>query len=137
PVDVFITYDGRRASDIPISRYAVRHLVAEEVDARIGSQTADIVEKGTGKTQFFGKSTRNSGTIAEADSLESGSSDRPSKRARLEPTDIADKPPTDFFGRLINPSAATTTSNKRGIVLKENGKKFRVSYRFKEGNSAA
>ncbi|ESK86737.1 chtf18 protein [Moniliophthora roreri MCA 2997] len=137
PVDVFITYDGRRASDIPISRYAVRHLVAQEVDARIGSQTTAIVEKGTGKTQSFGKSTRDSDTIAEIDSLESGASNRPSKRARLEPTDIADKPPTDFFGRLITPSAATTSSNKRGIVLKENGKKFRVSYRFKEGNSAA
>ncbi|KAH7107651.1 P-loop containing nucleoside triphosphate hydrolase protein [Auriculariales sp. MPI-PUGE-AT-0066] len=30
PVDVFITYDGKRASDIAVSRYAVRHLVASE-----------------------------------------------------------------------------------------------------------
>jgi len=32
PIDVFVTYDGKRASDIPVSRYAVRHLVAAEVD---------------------------------------------------------------------------------------------------------
>ena len=31
PVDVFVTYDGKRAADIAVSRYAVRHLVAAEV----------------------------------------------------------------------------------------------------------
>jgi chromosome transmission fidelity protein 18 len=31
PVDVFVTYDGKRAADIAVSRYAVRHLVAGEV----------------------------------------------------------------------------------------------------------
>ena len=31
PVDVFVTYDGKRSSDIAISRYAVRQLVANEV----------------------------------------------------------------------------------------------------------
>ena len=32
PVDVFVTYDGKRSSDIAISRYAIRQLVANEVD---------------------------------------------------------------------------------------------------------
>ena len=31
PIDVFVTYDGKRSSDIAISRYAVRQLVANEV----------------------------------------------------------------------------------------------------------
>ena len=31
PIDVFVTYDGKRADDIAVSRYAVRHLVAGEV----------------------------------------------------------------------------------------------------------
>ena len=31
PVDVFVTYDGKRSSDIAISRYAIRQLVANEV----------------------------------------------------------------------------------------------------------
>jgi chromosome transmission fidelity protein 18 len=35
PIDVFVTYDGKRASDIAISRYAVRHLVAAEVSWRL------------------------------------------------------------------------------------------------------
>lgn len=33
PVDVFITYDGKRASDIALSKYAVRHLVATEASS--------------------------------------------------------------------------------------------------------
>jgi len=31
PIDVFVTYDGKRAADITVSRYAVRHLVSGEV----------------------------------------------------------------------------------------------------------
>ena len=34
-IDVFVTYDGRRAADIAVSRYAVRQLVANEVSRRI------------------------------------------------------------------------------------------------------
>jgi hypothetical protein len=34
PVDSFVTYDGKRAVDIPPPRYAVRHLVATEVSPR-------------------------------------------------------------------------------------------------------
>src|SRR4051794_6589038 len=30
PIDVFVTYDGKRAADIAVSRYAVRQLVAGE-----------------------------------------------------------------------------------------------------------
>ena len=42
PIDVFVTYDGRRAADIAISRYAVRHLVAAEVRITVAS---DIWQK--------------------------------------------------------------------------------------------
>ena len=31
PIDVFITYDGKRATDITVSRYATRHMIAGEV----------------------------------------------------------------------------------------------------------
>jgi len=33
PVDTFVTYDGKRATDIAPPRYAVRHLVATEVSS--------------------------------------------------------------------------------------------------------
>lgn len=35
PVDVFVTYDGKRAADLAVSRYAVRHLVAAEVSPQL------------------------------------------------------------------------------------------------------
>ena len=31
PIDVFVTYDGKRSSDLLASRYAMRHLVSAEV----------------------------------------------------------------------------------------------------------
>lgn len=34
---MFVTYDGKRAADIAVSRYAVRHLVAAEVSREHGA----------------------------------------------------------------------------------------------------
>ncbi|KAF7338056.1 Chromosome transmission fidelity protein 18 [Mycena venus] len=140
PIDVFVTYDGKRAADIAVSRYAVRHLVAGEIEAQMISRKVDIVERAKrGKHDFFGKSSaRNTG---DSDTFSSptkapDASDPPNKRARTEAAvvDIADKPPTDFFGRLITvPSISTTKAAERKNVEK----KYRVTYKFKEGNSAA
>ncbi len=46
PIDVFVTYDGKRAGDIAVSRYAVRHLVAGAVISphiKIASNFADVI----------------------------------------------------------------------------------------------
>lgn len=73
PVDVFVTYDGKRASDIALSKYAVRHLVATEVssacvwffpvsgvtmvaaqiDEKLSSMRTEPVEKGKPKRSGF------------------------------------------------------------------------------------
>lgn len=67
-----MTYDGKRAADIAVSRYAVRHLVAVEVrfqtlgqsvssymnqiDAQFVGRQADAVEKTKGSAHgLFGK----------------------------------------------------------------------------------
>lgn len=42
PIDVFVTYDGKRASDIALSKYAVRHLVATEVSCAFVRSLPDI-----------------------------------------------------------------------------------------------
>ncbi|KAJ7085780.1 P-loop containing nucleoside triphosphate hydrolase protein [Mycena belliarum] len=143
PIDVFVTYDGKRAADISVSRYAVRHLVAGEIEAQMISRKVDIVERAKrGKHDFFGKST--SGKSArDQDSFSSptkavdgDAADPPNKRARTVAAvvDIADKPPTDFFGRLITAPSLTTT---KAAQRKNVEKKYRVTYRYKEGNSAA
>ncbi|KAE9397337.1 hypothetical protein BT96DRAFT_940952 [Gymnopus androsaceus JB14] len=92
PVDAFVTYDGKRASDITISRYAV--------DARLASrQIPDIIEKGPGKqSSFFGaaKSKNNDATSSTQDD----NGQRP--------------PPVEFFGRLVQPSTTTNKKPKSG-----------------------
>ncbi|KAJ6624531.1 hypothetical protein B0H10DRAFT_1943134 [Mycena sp. CBHHK59/15] len=141
PIDVFVTYDGKRAADISVSRYAVRHLVAGEIEAQLISRKVDIVEKAKrGKHDFFGKSAgpKHSEDMDHPPSSPGQPLNRDAplnKRARTEAVvDIADKPPVDFFGRLITvPSLKTTKAAERKNV----DKKYRVTYRFKEGNSAA
>ncbi|KAJ7157004.1 P-loop containing nucleoside triphosphate hydrolase protein [Mycena crocata] len=145
PIDVFVTYDGKRAADISVSRYAVRHLVAGEIEAQLISRKVDIVERAKrGKHDFFGKSSttkvreeQQEAFSSPTKALDGQASDPPNKRARMEPVavvDIADKPPTDFFGRLITAPSLTTT---KAAQRKNVEKKYRVTYRFKEGNSAA
>ncbi|KAF9469336.1 P-loop containing nucleoside triphosphate hydrolase protein [Collybia nuda] len=130
PVDVFITYDGKRAPDIPTSRYAVRHLVAGEIDALLITRDADIVEKGTrGKHDFFGKSSS-----FHKRPLDDPDDAAPNKRIKIDNRDIADKPPVDFFGRLIT---VPSTSSTKSALRKNIEKKYRVAYKFAEGNSAA
>ncbi|OBZ65799.1 Chromosome transmission fidelity protein 18 [Grifola frondosa] len=124
PIDVFITYDGKRASDISVSRYAVRHLVAAEIDARLIAHQADGLEKGKGKkADFFGKKSMKTGDSME--NLQCGN-----KHQKTEPTE---KVATDFFGRPIV-AIAGDNEKKTGGKMEE---KYRVTYRFKEGNSAA
>ncbi|PPQ73595.1 hypothetical protein CVT26_010493 [Gymnopilus dilepis] len=126
--------DGQlTASDIAVSRYAVRQLVSAEIDAKLIARDTDVIEKGKrGKHDFFGKSrpsaSETDGTLAEASSS-------PSKRAKtIDTRDIADMPPTDFFGRPITVASAGTT---KAAVRRNVEKKYKVTYRFLEGNSAA
>ncbi|KIM48804.1 hypothetical protein M413DRAFT_437980 [Hebeloma cylindrosporum] len=128
PIDVFVTYDGKRAADIAVSRYAVRQLVSAEIDAKLIARDTEIVEKGKrGKHDFFGKSSSRSDET-EIDST------HPSKRVKIDTRDIADKPPTDFFGRPITVPSETTN---KAAARKNVEKKYRVTYKFLEGNSAA
>ncbi|KAF8163574.1 P-loop containing nucleoside triphosphate hydrolase protein [Crassisporium funariophilum] len=128
PIDVFVTYDGKRPADITVSRFAVRQIVSGEIDAKLIARDTDYVEKGKrGKHEFFGKSARIDGKGKDAHTT----SDQANKRAKV---DIADKPPVDFFGRLITVQSASTT---KAAARKNVEKKYRVTYKFLEGNSAA
>ncbi|KAH9483909.1 Chromosome transmission fidelity protein 18-like protein [Psilocybe cubensis] len=132
PIDVFITYDGKRAPDITVSRYAVRQLVSGEIDAKMIALNTEYIEKGKrGKHDFLS----NSGNDASRNVKLDDNSDSPNKRAKTaDNRDIADKPPTDFFGRLITVASANAT---KAAVRKNVEKRYRVTFRFLEGNSAA
>lgn len=131
PIDVFVTYDGKRASDIAPSRYAVRHLVATEVDAKLAARDVEGIEKGkTSKRHVFGQ-VESSGANKPA---EVDASEPAQKRHKVNQLDISEKTPTDFFGRAIT---VKSTINSKSAGKKQMKEPYRVSYKFKEGNSAA
>ncbi|KAI9459504.1 P-loop containing nucleoside triphosphate hydrolase protein [Lactarius psammicola] len=149
PVDVFVTYDGKRAADIPPPRYAVRHLVATEIDAQLAVRYAEAIErtKLAKPSTFFGAATtRDAGEIEENDpspgegegmlvsSATTIGDEPPQKRTKTAAAnaDVVEKPATDFFGRPI-----TTPTNKPPSSRRKAVSVYRVSFKFKEGNSAA
>ncbi|KIP08852.1 hypothetical protein PHLGIDRAFT_68643 [Phlebiopsis gigantea 11061_1 CR5-6] len=145
PIDTFVTYDGKRAADIAISRYAIRHLVASEIDAQLIHKQADAVEKAKGKTHaFFGrrepieKGTNGPAASGEGQLLSAEPAARAVKRARQDVTvDIEEKVPTDFFGRPIIVRKDGQKGKPASRVGKAHVRTPGVAYRFNEGNSAA
>ncbi|KIY50839.1 P-loop containing nucleoside triphosphate hydrolase protein [Fistulina hepatica ATCC 64428] len=128
PIDVFVTYDGKRAADIPVSRYTIRHMVATEIDELLNARSSGIVEKGSSKA------TASSKLFSAPDP------DEPArKRRKVDEIDIADKPPVDFFGRLITTSSTSTKPKSRGGSSAQVSKTpfYRVTFKYLEGNSAA
>ncbi|KAI0672750.1 P-loop containing nucleoside triphosphate hydrolase protein [Trametes maxima] len=126
PVDVFVTYDGKRAADIAVSRYAVRHLVAAEIDAKVIARHAEGLEKTKGgKSAFF----------ASRDKAAADDAVPAAKRARKDEKP-AEKVAVDFFGRPIVPKEESEQGEK-GKKVAPKTKPYRVSYKFNEGNSAA
>ncbi|KXN91400.1 Chromosome transmission fidelity protein 18 [Leucoagaricus sp. SymC.cos] len=130
PVDVFVTYDGKRASDIAASRYAVRHLVATEVDAKLAARDLEGVERGrVGKRHAGPRLESSASNPTQADTSEPSA-----KRQKTDQPDISEKTPTDFFGRAIT---VKSTINSKSAAKKQTKEPYRVSYKFNEGNSAA
>jgi len=134
PVDVFVTYDGKRSSDIAISRYAIRQLVANEIDARTSLRQTDVASAGKPERKtLLGKRMREEPTEEGSSPGIPNSGNK--KRKVGGKMDIADEPPTDFFGRLIvvkpvsktlsntslsKPASSVellVTSSTRGILL--------------------
>ncbi|KAH9950273.1 P-loop containing nucleoside triphosphate hydrolase protein [Amylocystis lapponica] len=161
PIDVFVTYDGKRALDIAASRYALRHLVAAEIEGKLAARHGST-EKTPASSNFFvinSARKRDEEEPVEGDDSGNGPDAEPAvtsnKRARLhgpsaaektsatlfglpvvprprqKEVDPADKTAVDFFGRpIVAPSGQKPVSTKTVTP-------YRVTYRFREGNSAA
>ncbi|KAF8328797.1 uncharacterized protein EI90DRAFT_3063580 [Cantharellus anzutake] len=117
PIDVFTTYEGKKASDIAASRYVVRRMIAAEIEQVISAWQNDVVEKGV---------TRGGGRKA-ASKERSGGND----------IDIADQPVVDFFGRPIAEITPKPVSNRSEPPLNDAVATFRLHYKYNEGNSCA
>jgi len=148
PVDTFVTYDGKRATDIAPPRYAVRHLVATEIDAKLAARHVEAVErtKTTKASTFFGGARkakdadennppREEGEGTFVSSYVAGEPPRKRNKPTAADVDAIEKLALDFFGRpIVTPKADVNkppSSRRQAVVT------YRVSFKFKEGNSAA
>ncbi|KAK4688524.1 chromosome transmission fidelity protein 18, partial [Tremellales sp. Uapishka_1] len=129
PIDVFVHYEGKRAADIAVSRFAVRQLIAQSMDAEMARRRGEAGAAVGGKegTEML------KGMYGAA---------KPAALKPGEKVDIADLPPTDFFGRLVQPPREV--ENIQGddvesaqMLLEPVKKKFRALYKFNEGSSSA
>jgi len=164
PIDIFVTYEGKRSAGIPVSKYAVRHMVAAEIEAEYAARHAEAVEKSQGKKvpAFFGRSKRarvpqegeeeaDQEMIAHEDDTvnDDGPEAKALTRVALESTadikkkgdekvmDIAEKPPVDFFGRPLVLKKPKVVAKHIDESLGPPEKKCKIAYRFNEGASAA
>ncbi len=107
PIDVFVHFEGKRATDMAPSRYAARHLISNEVQAELArrgesgeaiTHTAnDII---SAYKVYVPPFLHPCPPLAETD---------PTSRARSKPPQALAAPTkaaTDFFGRVIVPKAA-------------------------------
>ncbi|KAI0302221.1 P-loop containing nucleoside triphosphate hydrolase protein [Russula brevipes] len=123
PIDSFVTYDGKRAADIAPPRYAVRHLVAAEIDAQLAVRHTEAIErtKATKTSTFFGGARQAQGADQDEPQREEGegmlvsssvTGEPPRKRNKTDAVDLdtLEKPAVDFFGRPI--TNTTSAKNK-------------------------
>ncbi|KZT09714.1 uncharacterized protein LAESUDRAFT_722683 [Laetiporus sulphureus 93-53] len=136
PIDVFVTYDGKRAADIAVSKYAVRHIVATEIEDRMAALHIDGGEKSKPKKANFFKGTAR-GRDEDGDSPDADMNTASNKRARKDNEQPKEKIARDFFGRPLKvPASGVDGANTKPINTKS-VQQYKIAYRFKEGNSAA
>ncbi|KAG8885565.1 hypothetical protein FRB97_000473 [Tulasnella sp. 331] len=144
PIDIFVTYEGKRPADMAVSKYAVRHMVAAEIETEYAARHADAVDKSQGKkvASFFGRNKRapvlqdeneeddadapppNDETPQETSAaaevltrvVPKASNSVTRRGAEKSKVDIADKPPVDFFGRPIARKDPAATKTKPTVA---------------------
>jgi len=153
PVEVFVTYDGKRTADMPPPRFATRQLVASEMEqaherrrhpsTQVASKekasqsaipTTEMEEEPEDSVRDLDaddSGTKPSTTRIQMQNFNWDISARQTKRAKIDP---ADKPPTDFFGR---PLPVKPKDLEAVISTPEVVRRYRVSYKYNEGSSAA
>ncbi|TXT07460.1 hypothetical protein VHUM_03180 [Vanrija humicola] len=125
-IDVFVHYDGKRAGDIVASRFAVRQLVSQAMDAEIARR------RGQGDEGEGGKGVSTAEFLAQQ--YTAAKTGQPAKAE----APVAQA--TDFFGRIKAPSKIVEAPAGAGgepTLPKPAAKRFRAVYKFNEGSSAA
>ncbi|KLT43446.1 P-loop containing nucleoside triphosphate hydrolase protein [Cutaneotrichosporon oleaginosum] len=127
-IDVFVTYDGKRAGDIVASRFAVRQLIAQAMDAEVARRRGHAEDSTATST-------------AQALAEQYGAAKTGAKAKTDEAAAAAAAAPTDFFGRVRLPAAPVGKSGTDDVDIELEPvlpmTKFRAVYRFNEGSSSA
>ncbi|TYJ55605.1 hypothetical protein B9479_003755 [Cryptococcus floricola] len=125
PIDVFVHYEGKRAEDILASRYTVRQLVSQAMDAEVARRRGGAIDgnNGLGTT---------SGGFAQAYGLKGNETVN-------KPVDKALLPVLDFFGRTVAIIEDETLgeNDDPAQVRQPPTKKFKPIYKFNEGSLSA
>ncbi|KAK4052058.1 Chromosome transmission fidelity protein 18 [Microbotryomycetes sp. JL201] len=112
PIDVFVHFDGKRATDIGPARYAVRHMVTREMEAELIRRAEGGIEALSSATDILAAYKAKPVTAKSADVKEA----------------------VDFFGRVI---AAKPLSASQAVALDKSVQAPQAAYRFNEGFSNA
>ncbi|KAM0788007.1 hypothetical protein ACM66B_006207 [Microbotryomycetes sp. NB124-2] len=113
PIDVFVHFDGKRATDIGPARYAVRHMVTREMDAELVRRAEGGIEAATSATDILAAYKTKPASMAK-------------------PAEV--KEAVDFFGRVI---AAKPLTASQAVAIDKSAHAPQASYRWHEGFSNA
>ncbi|KAL5635295.1 hypothetical protein ACGC1H_004171 [Rhizoctonia solani] len=135
-IDVFVTYDGKRAADMNPSRFAVRQMVAEDLDILLQRRRHDAttVSDAAAGFNFGSRKPKSTGTPVQ----ENGQG----QSAREKKPTLGEKQPLDFFGRPVVPkekpaSMVGPRKPSSSIASKALVHGCKVKYKYNEGNSSA
>ncbi|GAA5930725.1 hypothetical protein JCM1841_004748 [Sporobolomyces salmonicolor] len=116
PIDVFVHFGGKRASDMAPSRYAVRQMINREIDS-------ELLRRGGNP----GGASKDAGAILSAY--------KTTPQAAVAPDT---KQAVDFFGRVIVPKTLTASQEAAGLLAPPPTKRVKQArYHFREGFSNA
>ncbi|CAE6468219.1 unnamed protein product [Rhizoctonia solani] len=135
-IDVFVTYDGKRAADMNPSRFAVRQMVADDLDVLLQRRRHDATTVSDAAAGFNFGSRKPKSTGAPVQENGQG---QPAREKR--PT-VGEKQPLDFFGRPVVPkekpaSMVGPRKPSSSIANKALVHGCKVKYKYNEGNSSA
>ncbi|KAG8723760.1 hypothetical protein FRC09_001846 [Ceratobasidium sp. 395] len=132
-IDVFVTYDGKRASDMNVSRFAVRQMVAEELDAEFERRKHEATSTAKPGQLDLGSGRKPKSTAKEQEADQAG-------RVESAKPPVGEKRPLDFFGRPIVPkekSAPPGVRKMSSTIAPPLPIGYKVKYKYNEGNSSA
>ncbi|CAE6512152.1 unnamed protein product [Rhizoctonia solani] len=132
-IDIFATYDGKRAADMNPSRFAVRQMVADELDVLLERRRRDAttVSDAASGLNFGARKPKGPATPVQ---------ENEGQPTREKKPTLGEKQPLDFFGRPVVPRekpASMAGPRKPSSSMANVTQGCKVKYKYNEGSSSA